>query len=121
MVLMAQSIDVDPITEQLVLSFIELINERKAAGKFELAATMETVAGWLSERTGLAVRPPHIQTLTNALREAGVITVGGGGIGFPNTYDTTEASMGTEAFWNQVDALLMVWKHPSRKSLAESV
>lgn len=112
---------VDPVTEQLVLAFIELINERKAAGKFELAATMETIAAWLADRTGLAVRPPHVQSLTHVLRDAGIITIGGGGIGLPNTYDTTENAMGTAAFWDQVDALLMVWQHPSRKSLAESV
>lgn len=119
---MSQSAEVhiDPVTERLVLSFLELIGERKAAGRMELAATMATIAEWLSQRTGLALRPPHIQTLTNVLREAGIITVGGGGIGFPNTYDTCEKSMGTEAFWDQVDALLMVWQHPSRKSLVES-
>lgn len=108
----------DPVTEQLVLAFIDLINERKAAGRKELAATMQTIAAWLSERTGLNVAPGHVQTLTKVLREAGLITVGGGGIGYPNTYDTTEKTMGAEAFWNQVDALLMVWQHPSRKSLA---
>lgn len=109
---------VDAITEKLVLGFIELIEERKAAGRIELAATMETIATWLSERTGLRLRAPHIQTLTTMLRESGIITVGGGGIGFPNTYDTCEKSMGTQAFWDQVDALLLVWRHPSRKSLS---
>lgn len=108
----------DPVTEQLVLAFIDLINERKTAGRVELAATMQTIATWLSERTGLEVLPSHVQTLTTTLREAGLITVGGGGIGYPNTYDTTEKSMGADAFWNQVDALLLVWQHPSRKSLA---
>lgn len=108
----------DPVTEKLVLSFIDLIHERKLAGRRELAATMETIAAWLSERTDLTVQPYHVQTLTATLREAGIITVGGGGIGLPNTYDTTEHSMGAEAFWDQVDALLLVWKHPSRKSLA---
>lgn len=110
--------EADPVTEQLVLSFIDLIHERKLAGRSELAATMQTIATWLSERTGLPVEPYHVQTLTSTLREAGIITVGGGGIGYPNTYDTTEQSMGAEAFWDQVDALLLVWKHPSRKSLA---
>lgn len=115
---MAHHPEPDPVTEQLVLAFIDLINERKLAGRTELAATMQTIATWLSERTGLAVQPSHVQTLTTTLREAGIITVGGGGIGFPNTYDTTERSMGTEAFWDQVDALLLVWQHPSRRSLA---
>src|SRR5690242_3357955 len=94
----------DPATEAVVLGFIDLIGERKLAGKIELAATMKTIATWLSERTGLAVHPSHVQTLTIALRDAGLITVGGGGIGLPNTYDTTEKAMGAEAFWNQVDA-----------------
>ena len=76
-----------------MLSFIDLIHERKLAGRQELAATMETIAAWLSERTGLTVQP-CVQTLTATLREAGIITVGGGGIGLPNTYDTTEHSMG---------------------------
>lgn len=114
---MAHQPDVDPVTEQLVLAFIELIEERKAAGRPHLAATMDTIASWLSDRTGLAVRPNHVQTLTSVLREAGIITVGGGGIGYPNTYDTCEKVMGTEAFWDQVDALLFVWKHPSRTSM----
>lgn len=107
----------DPVTEALVLGFIDLINERKLAGKRELAATMETIAKWLSERTQLAVKASHIQTLTTAMREGGLITVGGGGIGMPNTYDTTEKAMGEDAFWNQVDAFLSVWHHPSRKAL----
>lgn len=109
---------VDPVTERLVMAFIELIHERKLAGKRELAATMATVAQWLSERTGLPVRPAHVQSLTQAMREGGLITVGGGGIGFPNTYDTCEESMGEQAFWDQVDAFLMVWRHPARKRLA---
>lgn len=108
----------DPVTEQLVMAFIELIHERKLAGKRELAATMATVAQWLAERTGLPVQPAHVQTLTQAMREGGLITVGGGGIGYPNTYDTCEESMGERAFWDQVDAFLAVWKHPSRKKLA---
>ena len=65
----------DPVTEKLVLSFIDLIHERKLAGRRELAATMETIAAWLSERTGLTVQPYHVQTLTATLREAGIITV----------------------------------------------
>lgn len=109
---------VDQVTETLVLTFIELINERKLAGKQVLAATMATIAEWLSERTGLDLTPAHIQSLTKAMREGGLITVGGGGIGYPNTYDTCEKDMGSEAFWNQVDAFLMVWRHPSRKSIA---
>lgn len=109
---------IDVTTEKLVLGFLELIAERKAAGKIELAATMKTIAHWLTDRTGLHVQPQHIQTLTKVLREAGIITVGGGGIGYPNTYDTCEEAMGSEAFWNQVDALLIVWQHPSRQRLA---
>ena len=97
---------------------IELIHERKLAGKRELAATLETIATWLSDRTGLAVSPSHVQTLAAAMREGGLITVGGGGIGYPNTYDTREREMGEEAFWDQVDAFLLVWKHPSRKAIA---
>jgi hypothetical protein len=108
---------VDQVTERVVEAFIDLIQERKAAGKRELAATMDTIARWLSERTGLSIRPRHVQILTTAMREAGLITVGGGGIGRPNTYDTTEAAMGTEAFWQQVDAFLTVWKHPGRKAM----
>lgn len=107
----------DEVTERLVMGFLELIAERKAAGRLELAATMETIATWLSERTGLKLRAQHIQTLTTTLREAGLITVGGGGIGLPNTYDTCEKAMGPDAFWDQVDALLLVWRHPSRKSM----
>ena len=105
------------MTERLVLGFIELINERKLAGKRELAATMETIASWLSERTGLRITAAHVQSLTTAMREGGLITVGGGGIGYPNTYDTREREMGESAFWDQVDAFLLVWKHPSRRSI----
>ena len=43
--------------------------------------------------------------------------MGGGGIGYPNTYDTREREMGESAFWDQVDAFLLVWKHPSRRSI----
>lgn len=107
-----------PVTERLVLGFIELIHERKLAGKKELAATQETIAAWLSERTGFALTPAHVQTLVKAMREGGLITVGGGGIGYPNTYDTREKEMGEAAYWDQVDAFLLVWKHPSRKSIA---
>lgn len=108
---------VDPVTERLVMGFLDLIAERKRAGKRELAATMATIATWLSERTSLSLQPQHIQLLTIAMREAGLITVGGGGIGLPNTYDTCEKEMGVEAFWDQVDAFLQVWKHPSRKAM----
>src|SRR5690606_15373042 len=93
----------DPVTEALVLGLIELIHERKLAGKAVLAATMATVAEWLSGRTGLAVTPRHVQALTTGMREGGLITVGGGGIGYPNTYDTREKEMGEAAFWDQVD------------------
>lgn len=113
-----QSVSEEQVTEVLVLAFVDLINERKLAGRFELAATMETIATFLSERTGFDLKPQHIQTLTTAMREGGLITVGGGGIGYPNTYDTTEKEMGEEAFWNQIDAFLAVWRHPSRKALA---
>ncbi|HEX6972722.1 MAG TPA: hypothetical protein VF234_10935, partial [Limnochordia bacterium] len=89
----------DPTTERLVLAFLDLIGERKLAGKTELAATQGTIAAWLSDRTGLAVRARAVQTLIHAMAEAGLITVGGGGIGRPNTYDTCEAAMGVEAFW----------------------
>lgn len=112
-------VQADPVTERLVLALIDLIHERKLAGKRELAATMETIAAWLSERTGLAVSKSHVQALTSAMREGGLITVGGGGIGYPNTYDTREREMGEEAYWAQVDAFLLVWKHPSRKAIAE--
>lgn len=108
----------DPTTETLVHGFLDLINERKAAGRRELAATHKTIATWLSERTGLAVQPRHIPLLTAAMEEAGLLTIGGGGIGYPNTYDTTEAAMGPEAFWNQLDAFLLVWRHPSVRTLA---
>jgi len=106
-------------TEILLHAFIDLIEERKAAGKKELAATHVTIATWLAQRTGLQIQPRHIQTLTAMMYEAQLITIGGGGIGRPNTYDTTEAKMGTEQFWNQVDALLSVWHHPSRQSMVE--
>lgn len=108
------------MTETLVMSFIELIQERKLRGRDVLAATMETIAQWLSERTGLAVTPRHIQEMTKAMREGGLITVGGGGIGYPNTYDTCEREMGEEAFWAQVDAFLMVWQHPGRKAMLKA-
>jgi hypothetical protein len=101
----------------LVHAFLDLIQERKAAGKRELAATHETIATWLSDRTGLPVKPLHVQYLTLALRDGLIIEVGGGGIGRPNTYDTREAAMGLDAFWDQVDAFLMVWRMPNRKSL----
>lgn len=112
------SVGPDEVTERLVLGFIELIHERKLAGKRELSATLATIAAWLSDRTGLPVAPAHVQSLAAAMREGGLITVGGGGIGYPNTYDTREREMGEEAYWSQVDAFLMVWKHPSRKALA---
>jgi len=104
----------------IVHAFIDLIEERKARGKRELAATMETIAAWLSDRTRLPVTPAHVQALTLALRDAHIISVGGGGIGRPNTYDTREAEMGLDAFWDQVDAFLMVWQLPGRKKLIAS-
>lgn len=111
---------VDAVTETLVMGFLDLINERKAAGRRELAATHKTIAAWLSERTGLAVEPRHVPLLTAAMEEAGLLTIGGGGIGYPNTYDTTEGAMGPDAFWNQVDAFLLVWRHPSSRALGSA-
>lgn len=105
-------VETDAATESLVLGFIELIHERKLAGKAVLAATMATIAEWLSERTGYQVTKDHVQSLTSAMREGGLITVGGGGIGYPNTYDTREREMGEAAFWDQVDAFLLVWRLP---------
>lgn len=106
--------------ESIVLhAFIDLIQERKAAGRRELAATHDTIAQWLSDRTRLRVTRQHVQYITLALRDGLIIDVGGGGIGRPNTYDTREREMGLDAFWNQVDAFLMVWKMPNRKSLLE--
>lgn len=107
----------DPVTEQLVMAFLDLINERRVAGKTELAATHKTIAQWLSERTGLNVQPRHVQVLVQTLAEAHLITIGGGGIGYPNSYATREEAMGPEQFWNQVDALLMVWQHPGRRAM----
>lgn len=107
----------DELEAILLHAFIDLIQERKAAGRRELAATHETIAHWLSDRTGLPVTPRHVQYLTLALRDGLIIDVGGGGIGRPNTYDTREAAMGTEAFWDQVDAFLLVWRMPNRHSL----
>lgn len=107
----------DPVTEKLVLAFIDLINERRLAGKCELVATHKTIAGWLSARTGLKVQPRHVQILVKTLEEAGLITIGGLGIGLPNTYTTLEDEMGPERFWDQVDALLLVWQHPSRDAM----
>lgn len=98
-------------------AFLDLINERKAAGRRELAATQPTIAAWLSDRTGLTVQPRHVATLVAAMEEVNLLTIGGGGLGRPNTYDTTEAAMGPEAFWNQVEAFLLVWRHPSVRAL----
>ncbi|HYF94735.1 MAG TPA: hypothetical protein VD969_21180 [Symbiobacteriaceae bacterium] len=111
----------DQIEPLLVHAFLDLIGERKAAGKRELAATMETIASWLSDRTRLPVRAQHVQYLTLALRDGLIISVGGGGIGRPNTYDTREAEMGLDAFWDQVDAFLTVWKLPNRMSLLQEL
>ena len=108
----------EKVSQAMVQAFIDLIEERKLAGKRELAATMETISGWLAERTRLSISPRHVQILVAAMREANLITVGGGGIGRPNTYDTTEAAMGPEQYWNQVDAFLLVWQHPGRKAIS---
>ncbi|MFZ5814231.1 MAG: hypothetical protein ACOY93_02855 [Bacillota bacterium] len=109
----------DQLESILLHSFIDLIQERKARGRTELAATHETIAQWLSDRTTLRVTKQHVQYLTLALRDGLIINVGGGGIGRPNTYDTREQEMGLDAFWDQVDAFLMVWKMPNRKTLLE--
>lgn len=110
----------DQVESLLVHGFLDLIAERKAAGKRELAATMETIAAWLSDRTRLPVKAQHVQYLTLALRDGLIISVGGGGIGRPNSYDTREAEMGLDAFWDQVDAFLLVWKMPNRLSLLQA-
>jgi hypothetical protein len=107
----------EQIEPLLVHAFLDLIQERKAAGKQELAATMDTISVWLSDRTRLPVKPLHVQYLTLALRDGLIISVGGGGIGRPNTYDTREAEMGLDAFWDQVDAFLTVWRMPNRMTL----
>jgi hypothetical protein len=109
----------EQIEPLLVHAFFDLIAERKAAGKQELVATFETIAAWLSDRTTLPVRPHHVQQMVKALHEGLIITVGGGGIGRPNSYDTREEEMGIDAFWDQVDAFLMVWRLPNRKKLLE--
>jgi hypothetical protein len=109
----------DQLEALLVHAFLDLIQERKAAGRRDLAATHETIATWLSDRTQLPVKPLHVQYLTLALRDGLIIDVGGAGIGRPNTYDTREKAMGLDAFWDQVDAFLLVWKMPNRKSLLE--
>jgi hypothetical protein len=102
----------DPVTAQVLHAFLDLVAERKARGKRELVATHATIAGWLSDRTGLAVAPRHVASLTLAMRDAGILTVGGLGIGLPNTYDTREQEMGVDQFWNQIDAFLMVYRLP---------
>jgi hypothetical protein len=108
----------DPVTELLVMAFLDLIAERRLAGRAELAATQETIAQWISERTSLSVTARHVQELVKVLAQANLIEIGGAGIGKPNTYTTREDQMGSELFWTQVDALLLVWKHPARKALA---
>lgn len=112
-----QDLREDQIEPLLLHAFLDLVEERKAAGRQELVATQETIAAWLSDRTTLPVKAQHVQYLTQALREGLIITVGGGGIGRPNSYDTTEAQMGVDAFWDQVDAFLMAWRMPNRLSL----
>lgn len=102
----------DPNTSAVLHAFLDLINERKARGRVELVATHATIAQWLSERTRLPLRPSHVASLTLALQEAGIITIGGMGIGMPNTYDTREQEMGIDQFWNQVDAFLLVYRLP---------
>lgn len=113
------SIREERVESVLLHAFLDLIAERKAAGRQELVATMETMATWLSDRTQLPVRPAHVQAMTLALRDGLIISVGGFGIGQPNSYDTREKEMGLEAFWDQVDAFLIVWRLPNRKALLE--
>jgi len=109
----------EQVEELLVHAFLDLIQERKAAGRQELVATMETIATWLTDRTRLPVKAQHVQYLTLALRDGLIISVGGGGIGRPNSYDTREKEMGLDAFWDQVDAFLLAWKLPNRLSLLQ--
>lgn len=108
----------DAATEAVVMAFIEMIQEHKARGYYQLEATWQVVARWIANRSGFAVEPRHIGVMAAAMQEAGIITVGGGGIGSANTYDTCEKGMGPKAFWTQVDAFLIVWQHPSRKGMA---
>ncbi len=61
----------EQVTELVVEAFIDLIQERKVAGKRELAATRDTIANWLSARTDLQITVQHIQVLTTAMRQAG--------------------------------------------------
>ena len=89
---------IDPATEACVMAFIDLIHERKLAGKPVLAATHKTIARWLSERTGLRIIPRHVQVLTQVMEQANLITIGGGGIGLPNTYASREDAMGPNNF-----------------------
>lgn len=107
------------LEEILLHAFLDLIQERKLAGKAGLAATMPNIAAWLSERTGLQVRAAHVKALTLALRDGGLIAVGGGGIGRPNFYDTRESEMGLDPFWDQVEAFLAVYRLPGRRALLE--
>lgn len=107
------------LEEILLHAFLDLVQERKLAGKQGLAATMENIAVWLTERTGLAVRGAHVQALTLAMRDGGLLSVGGGGIGRPNFYDTREEEMGLDQFWDQVEAFLAVYRLPGRRSLLE--
>ena len=118
-VLYRTDIEEEQIEPILLHAFLDLIQERKAAGRRELVATMETIATWLTDRTTLPVKAQHVQYMTLALRDGLIISVGGGGIGRPNSYDTREAEMGLDAFWDQVDAFLMVWRLPNRKALLQ--
>ena len=109
----AQSPVIDPYTEALVMSLIEFIQEQKSKGYRELEATYEIISRWISGRSGIQVNPRQVAVLAATMAQAGIITIGGGGIGTANRYDTTESKMGVEQFWNQVEALLQVWRHPS--------
>ncbi len=109
----------DQLEEILLHAFLDLIQERKLAGKAGLTATMESIAAWLSERTTLRVKAAHVQDFTLGLRDGGLLAVGGGGIGRPNFYDTRETEMGLEQFWDQFEAFLLVYRLPGRRSLLE--
>lgn len=109
--------DLSQLETLLVHGFLDMIQERKLAGRRELVATHAQIAAWLAERTNLAVTPRVVSALTLAMRDGGLLAVGGGGIGQANTYDTTEDDMGIEAFWTQVDAFLLAWQVPNRLQL----
>lgn len=107
------------LEERLLHAFLDLITERRIKGRAEFAITIANLSQLLAERTGLNVHPRMVQQFVLDLQAGGIITIGGGGIGTPNRYATREDEMGTAAFWDQVDAFLMVYKLPGRLSLLE--